>query len=300
MEWDDLVTSISDDLISRNLKSSQRLNELSKLDSMMRKYFPNIVANPSILLDRDINEFKKKVARVLNKKLNDAESSIINNFYQFLRVVDTGEMITKSPKPSTAKAENKKKTLKKIDLKELKKKISEARNKYKPEKVNCIFFAEAPPDSVEIFFYYEDVRKADYLFLGIMEVLYPNLKSTYINKKRPIELKSKILDKFKNDGYYLLDLLDVPKGYFNGDWGDAANSTATKLESEFDKRIPIIITKANVYDLLYTKLIGKGFSNVSSEKLPFPSTGGQKKFREGFKRSLNELENSILQSISED
>jgi len=191
------------------------------------------------------------------------------------------------------KAEKKRKTLKKIDLEELKKQISGARNKYKPEKVKCIFIAEAPPDSVERFFYYEDVKKADYLFLGIMEVLYPGLKETYINQKRPIELKSKILDKFKNDGYYLLDLLNVPKGYFYGDWDDAANSLVNKIETEFEKHIPIILIKVNVYDLLYSKFIEKAFTNVSKERLPFPSTGGQTEFREGFKRALNELDLKI-------
>ena len=290
MKWDDLVTSISDDLISRNLKSSQRLNELSKLDSMMRKYFPNIVATPSILLDRDINEFKKKVARVLNKKLNDAESSIINNFYQFLRVVDTGEMITKSPKPSTAKGEKRNWTPKKINLAKLKKQISITRNNYKPEKVNCIFVAEAPPDSVERFFYYEDVKEKDYLFLGIMEVLYPKLKENYITQQRPTELKRSILQKFKNDGFYLMDLLDVPKGYFVGDWNAAVNSCVTRVEKEFGKNIPVILIKANVYDLLYSKLIGKDFTNISKEKLPFPSTGWQVEFRKLFKRALNKLQ----------
>ena len=85
MNWDEIVNSIRAELKSRNLKSVQRFNELDELDSLMRRYFPNIVANPTSLLERDKDEFKKKIARVMNKKLNDAESSIINNFYQVIK-----------------------------------------------------------------------------------------------------------------------------------------------------------------------------------------------------------------------
>lgn len=173
---------------------------------------------------------------------------------------------------------------------ELKEKIAEARNKYKPENAKCLFIAEAPPDSVERFFYYEDVKEKDYLFLGIMEVLYPKLKENYITQQRSTELKRSIIQKFKNDGYYLMDLLDVPKGYFVADWGTAVNSLVTRVEQEFGKNIPIILIKANVYELLYSKLIGKDFTNISKEKLPFPSTGWQVEFRKLFKRALNEIQ----------
>ena len=46
------------------------------------------------------------------------------------------------------------------------KQLETARNKYKPEKIKTLVVGEAPPDSIDRFFYYEDVKKADYLFLG--------------------------------------------------------------------------------------------------------------------------------------
>lgn len=190
---------------------------------------------------------------------------------------------------SPPKTQKKKTIPTKIDLAKLKEKISEARNKYKPNNVKCLFIAEAPPDNVERFFYYEDVRKADYLFLGLTEVLYPDLKEDYLKKKRPIEMKTKILNKFQDNGYYLIDLLDIPKDYFDGDWNDAASLLVTKIKSDFGEQVLIIITKVNVFDVLYLKLLSKGFINVSKERLPFPSTGGQKEFREGFKRALKKL-----------
>jgi hypothetical protein len=54
-------------------------------------------------------------------------------------------------------------------------KIENARLKYKPDLITILLIAEAPPDSLDRFFYYKNVRKGDYLFLGITEAIYPDL-----------------------------------------------------------------------------------------------------------------------------
>lgn len=86
MTWDDLIVSVRNMLALRDLKDpSIRGRALSNLDSIIRRYFPNIVQSPHSLLERNKDEFKQKLARVLHKdKLNGAESSIVNNFYQIL------------------------------------------------------------------------------------------------------------------------------------------------------------------------------------------------------------------------
>jgi len=86
MTWDDLIDSVRNTLALRDLKDpSIRGRALSNLDSIMRRYFPNIITSPELLLEKDKNEFKKKLARVMSKdELNGAESSIVNNFYQIL------------------------------------------------------------------------------------------------------------------------------------------------------------------------------------------------------------------------
>ena len=72
-------------------------------------------------------------------------------------------------------------------------KIIEARSRYRPDVVERLLIAEAPPDSLDRFFYYEDVRSADYLFLGVTQVLYPTLRESYINLGRPKHQKEKML-----------------------------------------------------------------------------------------------------------
>ncbi len=43
--------------------------------------------------------------------------------------------------------------------------IKNAREKYKPEKTSCLFIAEAPPSDPDRFFYFEEVREQNSLYL---------------------------------------------------------------------------------------------------------------------------------------
>ena len=86
MTWDEVIKEVKILLNSRDISDPFiRLRAVSNLDDTMRRYFPNIVQSPDSLLERNKDEFKQKLARVLHKdKLNGAESSIVNNFYQIL------------------------------------------------------------------------------------------------------------------------------------------------------------------------------------------------------------------------
>jgi len=67
-----------------------------------------------------------------------------------------------------------------MDNNDILKQLESARQKYLPNNIKAIIIAEAAPDSIDRFFYYEDVRTADYLFLGIIGVLYPDVKRLYL------------------------------------------------------------------------------------------------------------------------
>lgn len=246
-----------------------------------------ILAKRNLLSDSDSRPGKP--LRNLLRAGNFPHAYQVNNRFWYIPHSGNVKKTLNLKKLIKLKAEKKISNQIKIDLNELKKQISVARKKYKPEKVKCVFIAEAPPDSVERFFYYEDVKKADYLFLGIIDVLYPELKTDYLSLRRSTEKKKEVLNKLKSDGFYLLDLLNEPIGSFKEDLNEAARILVNKIESEFEKNIPVILIKANVVDLLYNKLISAGFINVSKERLPFPSTGGQTKFRNGFIKALKEV-----------
>lgn len=76
-----------------------------------------------------------------------------------------------------------------IDTSILKKQLEAARLKYEPLIVKFLLIAEAPPDSIDRFFYYENVHQHDYLFLGIAQSLYPEIKEKFLATGRDQALK---------------------------------------------------------------------------------------------------------------
>lgn len=170
------------------------------------------------------------------------------------------------------------------DVHYLKEIYAKATNKYKPRQIKTLLIAEAPPCNLDRFFYFEDVKVQDSLFLEIMGVLYPDKKQRYLKSGRRTEDKAELLEMFAEDGFMLTDLYEVPIEPFSDD--AAIASLLARLEKLVDKTTPIILIKANVFDLLYPLLRAKGY-NVINERLPFPGSGQQRVFREKFAAIVN-------------
>ena len=119
----------------------------------------------------------------------------------------------------------------KVDFKNVKRQIDQAREKYIPDEIKYILVAEAPPESLDRFFYSSKVKRSDWLFLGIMQALYPLQKNEYIVRKRDPELKEKLLLHFKEDGFYLIDLLDYPLSYYTGNLSETTPELIKKVKN---------------------------------------------------------------------
>ena len=187
-------------------------------------------------------------------------------------------------------------------IKIIKKDLRNARNKYKPSNIKCLLIAEAPPNSLDRFFYYDDVREHDWLFLGVTEVLYPDLKKNYLDLKRPKSLKKKILKEFRIEGYYLMDLLEIPIDLYTEPLYNAIPDLIHRIKNLIELNTPIILIKTPVFDIVYSRLIDAKFKKVSSIRIPFPVQGGQKEFRIKFKDALdsfNLIESKFQQDHTE-
>jgi len=193
---------------------------------------------------------------------------------------------TNKIKPRSIKEKSKKKEVVNTNFKEIAKKLEKARQKYLPKNIKYLLIAEAPPDSLERFFYFEDVKKHDYLFLGVAQAMYPDLKEKFLASKRNIEIKKSILTKFKNDGFFLLDLSELPLTLMQESLENQLPNLKEKIEKVANKQTKIILIKVNVYDTAYSYLVKQGFENVINYRIPFPGQGGQKKFQEKFKKAL--------------
>ena len=181
-----------------------------------------------------------------------------------------------------------------IDVKSI---INEARQKYKPEKIKLLFVAEAPPDSLDRFFYYEHVMGKDYLFIELTKALFKIEDPKVIRGN-----KAEILKHYKNNGLYLMDLSDEPipsvlkdkSNDFHIDYyirKDLKRLFMKKLAEEkaVDRKNTIIILiKVSVYDYLFKELRRNGYK-VCDVRIPFPSTGNQKRFAEAMLKVEEEL-----------
>jgi predicted ATPase len=174
------------------------------------------------------------------------------------------------------------------NISQLKKQLEKARQKYKPETVKYLLVAEAPPDSLERFFYYDNVRQHDYLFLGVAEALYPKLKEQFLLSGRSGEIKNTILQTLQQDGFYLLDLSELPLSLLDTDLQSQLPSLVDKVNSVADNNTQIILIKANVYDIAFSYLTQK-FKNIIDQRITFPGQGGQRKFQDEFKQALKKV-----------
>lgn len=176
-----------------------------------------------------------------------------------------------------------------IDAVQISRSIAEARLRYKPQVVKCLLIAEAPPDNVDRFFYFENVKQHDYLFLGIAGALYPELKSQYLQSLRSSENKIKILNQFSKDGFYLVDLSDLPLSLMKNNLENQLSGLIERINAIATKMTRIILIKANVYDIAYHRLVQEGFVKVADVRIPFPGQGWQNSFQIEFKRALEVL-----------
>ncbi len=194
---------------------------------------------------------------------------------------------TKQKTKKTTTVKRTKTTETTTDISRLKKQLEKARQKYKPETVKFLLVAEAPPDSLERFFYYDNVRQHDYLFLGVAEALYPKPKEQFLLSGRSREIKNSILQTLQQDGFYLLDLSELPLSLLDTDLQSQLPSLVEKINSVADDNTQIILIKANVYDVAFDYLKQK-IKNVINQRITFPGQGGQRKFQDEFKQALKE------------
>jgi hypothetical protein len=155
--------------------------------------------------------------------------------------------------------QSKQRSSEKVDIPALKLRLEKARLAYKPIAIKYLLIAEAPPDSLDRFFYYEYVAKHDYLFLGVAEALYPDLKKKFIESTRSCDIKRSILLKLQADGFYLLDLSELPLGQLENDLASQLPNLIERIEQVTDRDIKIILIKATVYDTAYQSLSKSGF-----------------------------------------
>lgn len=196
------------------------------------------------------------------------------------------------------------------------KKIEESRLIYKPEKITCLFIAEAPPSDPDHFFYFEEVSDHDSLYLEMMKVLIPQplrehedtdskynllLNCTPESTWSPYELrnnKAEFLGKFRAMGYYLIDNLDYPMPEDISGTNEKVRflkgqkqQLLAKVKSLVDTKTPIVLISVPVFQANSGNLKYYGYNIIHSEAIEFPGSGQQAHFREKMKKIIYKITN---------
>lgn len=157
----------------------------------------------------------------------------------------------------------------------------EAAEKYRPDEIDLLIVAEAPPDEPDRYFYFEDVRKHDDLFryvcLGIL------------GQKLGRNRKCQGLAELRDRGVFMIDLQEeTPRDTTPLD--TFVPALIERCHALLPRRI--ILVKVTVFDSAYDSLRQAGLP-VSAERIPFPNSGRQGEFEAKFGRALSESERPL-------
>jgi hypothetical protein len=148
--------------------------------------------------------------------------------------------------------------------------------KYRPETIDLLLVAEAPPCTSGRYFYFEHVDQHDWLFRYVWEGV--------MGSKPDRSQKATHLATLRDSGIYLIDLHEESISQ-----PSLARSTAEVpdllVRCRTLKPRHIALIKSSVYDAAFEPLIAASFP-VINERIPFPASGQQKKFLEAFRRAL--------------
>lgn len=177
---------------------------------------------------------------------------------------------------------------KRNELSEIYEKIAK---KYQPKKIKMLFIAESPPYTKKgkelRYFYLEKAKGKDFLFSSIIDVLFPKEHTQYKQNKD----KTKLLNKFKEEGFFLIDACNFPiNQYKHRNLIIQKNSLNLRLKIDelINKKTPIILIKKNIYLIFNEKLKSEGYNILNKTYLEFPSCGNQKKFKKKLHQLLHQ------------
>jgi hypothetical protein len=146
---------------------------------------------------------------------------------------------------------------------------------YKPERIDLLLVAEAPPSALDRYFYFPDVAEQDSLFRYVSRGL--------LGREPTREGKADLLTQLRDRGVFLIDLQEEPRD------GTPLSEVVPELVKRCKGHDPgwIVLIKATIFDAAHAALAEAALP-VSSVRVPFPGSGQQRRFLEAFDRALNE------------
>jgi hypothetical protein len=148
-----------------------------------------------------------------------------------------------------------------------------AASRYRPASIDLLLVAEAPPNDLDRYFYFDGVSAHDDLFRYVVKGIFGVMPTR--------ESKAALLKRLREGGVFVIDLKVDPVD------GSPLSAYAPDLVSRCAELAPraIILIKVTVYDNAYKALKQAGLP-VIDERIPFPNNSWQTKFEKGFAAAL--------------
>ena len=103
-------------------------------------------------------------------------------------------------------------------------------------------------------------------------------------------VKKPYLEKFRDNGHYLIDLSYKAVNKEEDDKVKEAilRQNVPRVKKELKDLQPkrILLIKSNVHEILYAELKKEGYNVLNDKLIPFPSHGGQTRFRKAVRKYL--------------
>jgi hypothetical protein len=150
----------------------------------------------------------------------------------------------------------------------------EAAQRYRPDRVDTLLVAEAPPSAPDRDFYFEHVPTQDSLFRHVVEG---------VLGEKPTRDKVPWLDDLCERGWFLIHVSDEP---FRD--RTVLPPLLPDLLARIDELAPrrVLLIGATLYDLAYRALRDAGVP-VLDVRLPFPGSGQQRRFLDAFREVVD-------------
>ena len=146
----------------------------------------------------------------------------------------------------------------------------EAAARYRPDRIDTLLIAEAPPSALDRYFYFEDVQTQDSLFRHVAEM---------VLGEKPTRDKAPYLDELKERGWFLIHVAEDPIGSRRDEIMPLIPDLIQRCRELEPERI--IVIGAPVYDLVHDALRDAGLPVVAA-RLPYPGSGQQSRFKDLF------------------
>ena len=169
------------------------------------------------------------------------------------------------------------------------------RQRFLPSPIRLIVVAESPPDGGLYFYRTDGSHTGETLFREMMMAIGATPAS-----------KAEGLEKFRAAGLLLVDATYTPvnKGYAPARRREIIEDGYPALVADLrslmgGRRVPVVVIKTTLCDLLVPRLKANGFDLLNSPAIrpPFPSDGNQPKFRAQFGEALRLAEQKTAMDV---